>query len=243
MLFKSLVASFTLLAGLINAAPTSNNSSDATNFMSYGEPTVTVINQCSSTLKVGHSRDTEYFGDIVDVPAGSQHTFTLPINWSGRIWGRTNCGGTDCFKSGMGSPASLAEFHFLDSGKVFYDISFVAGFNLPIVVAPVKKVVPSGPGVTETYCTTSSCTTLPSCPAGFETFDDQGNVSGCMSACTKFNTDEYCCTGAFNSPNTCSTNSFASAVSAACPDVYSYAYDDVDSAFLCTYNAYTVTYC
>jgi hypothetical protein len=241
LLIKSVVASFALLAGLVSAAPTSN-STDSDNFMTYGDPTVTVINQCSSTLKVGSSRDTEYFGDIVDVPAGSEYTYTFPINWSGRIWGRMTCSGDNCFKSGMGSPASLAEFHFLDSGKVYYDISFVDGFNLPMVVAPVKKLT-GGTGSNENYCKTSSCTSLPSCPAGFETYDDKGAVSGCMSACTKYNTDEYCCTGAYGSADTCTTNSFASAVSAACPDVYSYAFDDVDSAFLCTYNAYTVTFC
>ncbi|CAO0792018.1 unnamed protein product [Mucor circinelloides] len=247
MIFNTVITSFALMAGLVAAAPTAastNATAAAANnvsFLKFGQPTVNVVNKCSSTLKVGNSIDVDYFGDIVDVPAGSTHTYTLPVNWSGRIWGRINCGGENCFKSGMGSPASLAEFHFLDSGSVYYDISLVDGFNLPMTVAPVMKG-----GLTSAdsrHCATSACSTLPSCPSGFETYDAQGKVSGCKSACTKFNTDEYCCTGDFYNPNVCSTNAYASEVKAVCPDVYTYAFDDATSVFICTSNEYTVTFC
>ncbi|KAL9547450.1 hypothetical protein MBANPS3_006167 [Mucor bainieri] len=231
MIFNTVITSFALMAGFVAAAPASasSNATAATtnvSFLKFGQPTVNVVNQCSSTLKVGNSIDVDYFGDVVDVPAGSTHTYTLPVNWSGRIWGRMNCGGENCFKSGMGSPASLAEFHFLDSGAVYYDISLVDGFNLPMTVAPVMKE-----GLTSTdnrHCATSTCSTLPNCPSGFETYDDE---------------DEYCCTGDFYNPNVCSTNSYASEVKAACPDAYSYAFDDATSVFICASNEYTVTFC
>lgn len=232
MLFTSIIA--LLSAGLVAAAPTNTT-------YAAGLPTVIVKNQCKSALKVGHSIDTEYFGDVVNVPAGKSYTLTLPINWTGRVWGRESCSGNNCFKSGMGSPASLAEFFFKENGDVFYDISFVDGFNLPMVIEPVNKVALKYGD--ERLCATSSCSVLPNCPTQFITYDDQGNVSGCKSACTYYNTDEYCCTGDYHDPNVCKTYSYASDVKAACPDVYSYAFDDFSSAFMCTSHAYTVTFC
>ncbi|GAA5809990.1 hypothetical protein MFLAVUS_003405 [Mucor flavus] len=244
MLLKSIVALLTV--GLVAAAPASNSSTagspsyDTT--YAAGPPTVIVKNQCSKKLTVGHSVDVDYYGETTDVAPGDSVTLTIPMNWSGRVWGRENCSGKeDCFKSGMTSPASLAEFHFMDSGKVFYDISFVNGFNLPIVVEPVNKIdLKYGDA---SLCRTSTCTNLPTCPTEFQTFDDEGNFAGCKSACTYFQTDEYCCTGDYYSSEACSTYSYASDVKAACPDVYSYAFDDVNSAFMCTSNAYTVTFC
>lgn len=229
MLFKSIVTLLSISSSLVMGAPTSMT------------PTVIVQNKCSSTLKVGNSIDTSYYGDVVDVPAGSNHTITLPINWTGRIWGRISCSGEKCFDSGMGSPASLAEFYFKDEGKVYYDISLVDGWNLPMVIEPVKKIALEYGD--DTLCATTSCSTLPSCPAGWETYDTKGNVSGCKSACTMYNTDEFCCTGPYLNAATCKANQYSKAVKAVCPDVYSYAYDDYTSAFMCTSFAYTVTFC
>ncbi|CAO3645492.1 unnamed protein product [Mucor hiemalis] len=228
MLFKSLVTLLSV-SSLVAAAPTSMT------------PTVIVENKCSTSLKVGHSIDVSYYGDVVDVPAGSSHTLTLPLDWSGRIWGRSSCSGEKCFDSGMGSPASLAEFHFKSEGKVYYDISLVDGWNLPMVITPVNKIALEHGDAS--LCATTSCTTLPECPAGWETYDTEGKVSGCKSACTMYNTDEYCCTGAFYDPKVCKANQFTEAVKAVCPDVYSYAFDDYTSAFMCTSFAYTVTFC
>jgi hypothetical protein len=92
-------------------------------------------------------------------------------------------------------------------------------------------------------CTTSLCTTLPPCPNGLETFDDNGKVSGCKSACTMYNTDELCCTGAHNDPDVCKANTFTHQVEAACPHAYSYAYDDATSVFSCNSQKYIVTFC
>ncbi|KAI8062842.1 thaumatin [Gilbertella persicaria] len=239
MLLKTWMTFVSMLASLVAAAPAKNTG--ATRFQDYGSPTVYVVNNCESTLKVGHSADVEYYGDIVNVAAGSKYTIHPPINWSGRVWGRINCGGQNCFKSGMGSPASLAEFHFMDNGKVFYDISLVDGYNLPMVVEPTIKA-DALVGTDNRWCAAPTCTSF-KCPSGFEVYDDQGNISGCQSACTKFQTDEYCCTGAFDSADTCTTNAYASQIKHTCPDAYSYAYDDATSVYMCTSNAYTVTFC
>ncbi|KAI8359883.1 thaumatin [Choanephora cucurbitarum] len=254
MLLKTLAVS--LLASLAMAAPSTNStsasstptkssstdSSSVTNYLSLGKPTIYVVNNCDATLKVGSAVDVEYFGKTVDVSAGAKHTINPPVGWSGRVWGRINCSGDKCFESGMGSPATLAEFHFMEDGKVYYDISLVDGFNLPMVVTPTVKT-DALTGSNNHWCTSTSCSSLPKCPSGFEVNDAKGKFAGCKSACTKFNTDEYCCTGNFNSGDTCTTNSYASAVKDACPEAYSYAYDDSTSVFMCTSNAYTVTIC
>jgi len=54
----------------------------------------------------------------------------------------------------------------------------------------------------------------------------------CFSACAKFDTDQYCCTGSHNSPQSCSPNDYSTAAKAICPDVYSYAFDDQTSTFV-----------
>ena len=229
MIFNSLITLLSL-SSLVAAAPATTMT-----------PTVIVQNKCSATLKVGHSIDTSYYGEVVDVPAGSSHTLTFPINWTGRIWGRTNCAGEKCFDSGMGSPASLAEFFFKDEGKVYYDISLVDGWNLPMVIEPTQKIALEHGD--ETLCAPTSCSKLPDCPAGFETYDSAGNISGCKSACTMFNTDELCCTGAYLDANVCKPNNYTEAIKSVCPDVYSYAFDDYTSAYMCTSFSYTVTFC
>lgn len=223
----------TLLVSMVFAAPSDINS--------LGQPTIIVKNRCNATLKVGHSKDVDWFGKVVSVSANSTYKINPPVGWSGRVWGRKNCSGDKCFDSGMGSPASLAEFHFLASGSTFYDISFVDGYNLPMVIEPVSK---SKKGDTNgRMCKTASCKKLPKCPSGWETYDDKGKVSGCKSACTKFNTDELCCTGSYNGQNLCHANHYTKQVKDVCPDVYSYAYDDATSVLMCNTRAFTVTIC
>ena len=54
----------------------------------------------------------------------------------------------------------------------------------------------------------------------------------CLSACAKYNKDQYCCQGSYNGPGKCSPNYYATAAKGVCPDAYSYAYDDQDSTFI-----------
>lgn len=53
----------------------------------------------------------------------------------------------------------------------------------------------------------------------------------CLSACAKYNSDQYCCTGSYDGPGKCSANYYSKAAKSVCPDAYSYAYDDQDSTF------------
>lgn len=54
----------------------------------------------------------------------------------------------------------------------------------------------------------------------------------CLSACAKWNKDQYCCTGSHNTPATCSPSEYSTQAKKVCPDAYSYAYDDQTSTFI-----------
>ncbi|KAI9849139.1 MAG: hypothetical protein M1837_005369 [Sclerophora amabilis] len=54
----------------------------------------------------------------------------------------------------------------------------------------------------------------------------------CYSACAKNNQPSDCCTEAYNTPMTCKPGLYSMNAKAACPDAYSYAYDDMTSTFI-----------
>jgi len=54
----------------------------------------------------------------------------------------------------------------------------------------------------------------------------------CYSACSKYNQDNYCCTGQYDGSSKCSPNYYSKAAKGVCPDAYSYAYDDQTSTFI-----------
>jgi len=66
----------------------------------------------------------------------------------------------------------------------------------------------------------------------------------CASACAKYNTPTYCCTGRFNSPNVCKHNYYSTAAKRVCPDAYSFAFDDQTSTFIIPSGAgFEVVFC
>lgn len=69
------------------------------------------------------------------------------------------------------------------------------------------------------------------CPEELKVSNSAGQVVSCLSAC---HTDEYCCSGQFNNPNTCKATDTARFIKSLCPQAYSYAYDDNKSTFTCS---------
>ncbi|KAE9458552.1 hypothetical protein C3L33_09539, partial [Rhododendron williamsianum] len=63
------------------------------------------------------------------------------------------------------------------------------------------------------------------CPPELE-LTSAGSTIACKSACAAFNTPEYCCTGNYSTPATCPPTEYSKLFKQACPDAYSYAYDD-----------------
>lgn len=54
----------------------------------------------------------------------------------------------------------------------------------------------------------------------------------CLSACAKWNLPQYCCTGSHDSPSSCGPSDYSTNAKTACPDAYSYAFDDQTSTFI-----------
>jgi hypothetical protein len=217
---------------------------------SGGSGNMTVANRCGYTVWVGVLANA---GDVLPVDggfelgAGSSYSFSTQFTngaWSGRVWGRTectaagtdcatgNCGQTQCNGAGGQPPATLAEFTIAQSGTTFYDVSLVDGYNLEMQI--------SGPG-----CPTVGCTSDLNaiCPAALQQLDSSGNVVACRSDCEQYDTAADCC---LNGPTACQANPPPDAhiFKTACPQAYSYAYDDASSTFTCAnQTSYTITFC
>ncbi|CAG9840622.1 unnamed protein product [Diabrotica balteata] len=190
---------------------------------------------------------------------GQSRTIGAPDNWAGRFWGRTWCddGSNHCLTGDCGNrvqcngaggvpPASLAEITMKGAGGLdFYDISFVDGYNIAISFEPV-----GGQGDGGQYsCKRAQCLRHlnDGCPNELKVMGPNGFAIACKSACLAFNTDQYCCRGAFGTPETCKSSTWPrnypqEVFKSQCPDAYSYAYDDHKSTFTCKASKYIVQF-
>jgi hypothetical protein len=219
------------------------------------------VNKCAQTVWVGAYGAPAPEGGGFRLDAGQSHTVAMPAGkWSGRFWGRTGCrfdagGAGSCETGDCGgklacagatgkTPATLAEFTLGDAANPdFYDLSLVDGYNLPMGIAPLEGTFTRSPGAAHD-CLVPSCAhdLDASCPAELRLMSG-AQVIGCLSACERFKTDEYCCAGAHNQPATCPPFSYAQVFKAACPTAYSYAYDDATSTFTCRGEDYAIFFC
>ncbi|XP_076955713.1 thaumatin-like protein [Bidens hawaiensis] len=176
---------------------------------------------------------------------------TAPKGWSGRLWGRSGCMfnvygegtcatgdcgiGLYCNGAGGEPPASIAEFT-LDSPVDFYDVSILDGFNMPISVFPYDD---SG------VCPSVGCESDLNlhCPTNLVVRGDRGEIVACKSACTAFQTPEYCCTGPFQNPNRCKPTKYSQYFKRACPSAYTYAFDDPLTTVTCRDSDYLIIFC
>jgi len=195
-------------------------------------------------------------------------SFTVPDLWtSGRIWGRRDCNfptgntsATTCLDGGCNGgllcdantgtgvpPATLAEWSLGGTtGTDFYDVSLVDGYNLPMRITPT-----SGCPVAE--CPWDLGPVCPEALAG--PFDTTGYPVGCKSACVA-NVDgnptnsPNCCSGSFDTPQTCPSSGVAYYwfFKGYCPNSYAYPYDESSGTALWTCASsnlanYTLTFC
>ncbi|XP_050205751.1 thaumatin-like protein [Mercurialis annua] len=222
-------------------------------FLSDGDAAVfTISNRCKTTIWPGilaGAGKPQLLGGGFELKPGLSVNINAPLAWSGRIWARTgctfgtsgrgscltgDCGGVlRCNGAGGQPPASLAEFT-LNSPLDYYDISLVDGFNLPI------SVMPSNPS----RCKATKCVSdlNKNCPIPLQV-KWHGQVVACKSACYALNQPQYCCTGAYSTPKTCSPTYYSKIFKAACPTAYSYAYDDPTSTFTCNNVNYWIVFC
>ncbi|OBZ90797.1 Pathogenesis-related protein 5 [Choanephora cucurbitarum] len=215
-------------------------------YIVFSSKSIVVQNNCKQIVSVGVLTNGVGGGpeQSFDLTPGASNSFSKPDQWGGRVWGRYSCSGSSgknleyCNTPGASNPASLAEFFFKGSGgKDFYDISLVDGYNIPM------SITPSGGGDANGYSCGSPQCQMNECPAEYAVKDATGNIISCQSACSKTGTDEHCCTGSYNDPNTCTPSGSSAVIKEACPDAYSFAYDDQTSTFQCEATSYTVSLC
>ncbi|KAI3882886.1 hypothetical protein MKX03_015781 [Papaver bracteatum] len=172
---------------------------------------------------------------------GASSSVDVPAGWSGRFWARTGCSTdssgrltcatTDCasgeveyYGAGAIPPATLLEFTLNgDGGKDFYDVSNVDGFNLP------TSITPQG-GCTSTECRININSVF---PPELRVKDAGGSVVSCKSSFLALQQPQYCCTGYFNTAETCPPTNYSKIFKDACPQAYSYAFDDKSITFTC----------
>ncbi|KAK9128582.1 hypothetical protein Syun_017379 [Stephania yunnanensis] len=223
--------------------------------LSEGATVFTLHNNCKTKVWLGilsgAGSDTLNHGGLRLKPSDTVNV-TAPEKWSGRFWGRHgctfnrrtgqghcvtgDCGGLmHCSGAGGAPPVSLAEFT-LNSPVDYYDVSLVDGYNLPISVVPI--------GGSGSMCKPVTCVSdlNRSCPQDLQV-KVNNRVVACKSACLAFNTPEYCCTGAYGTPDKCKPSEYSHVFKAACPSAYSYAYDDATSTFVCDRANYLIRFC
>ncbi len=184
---------------------------------------------------------------------GATHKFNVSMGWAGRLWGKTQCdaSGHHCATGDGPVPATLAEFTFGDATHVdFYDVSLVDGYNLAMRIVPIAGTFKKT-GNNKYDCNPAGCKAdlNAHCPDELAV-KHNGSIVACKSACATFKTDEYCCGGAHNKPETCKSSdwpkNYPAIFKTACPDAYSYAYDDNSSTFTCHGNpvsGYEIIFC
>jgi hypothetical protein len=211
----------------------------------------TVVNNCGYTVYPGIF-PAAYSNGGWQMAPGAQVSFTLDSGFIGRIWGRTGCNsanpavcstgqcggeGLQCAGTTGVAGTSLAEFNLNANGTDWYDVSYVDGFDNPI-----------GISISNPSCASpNACSSAPvtNCAADLKSGGD------CLSPCTVFNSDQFCCRGAFGTSATCvvanwpaEEQSFVTNIHNACPGEYAYAYDDNNGLHTCaTGSNYTVTFC
>ncbi|ORX45872.1 Osmotin, thaumatin-like protein [Hesseltinella vesiculosa] len=216
-------------------------------FVLAGSRSIDIVNNCPETLSIGVlTNGGSHVDQRFDLTSKGKRTISQSDTWGGRLFGQPQCVGNSndgkfCGPAGAGNPASLAEFFFKGAnGKDYYDVSLVDGYNLPMAIQPHGGQSSGG----EYDCGTPSCKKLPSCPSELTVKDSANKVIGCQSSCSKTGQPQYCCSGAYDSPSSCKADSQANSVKSACPDSYSWAYDDQTSTFVCMNpSSYTVTFC
>jgi Thaumatin family len=202
-----------------------------------GGPTraFTFVNHTGQTIWVGTQGSVLLNNGGWKLDVGQVDTIPVPNSWSsGRFWGRTECtfdssgagscatgdcgGHLQCNGAGGVPPASLAEFTLSGGGgNDFYDISYVDGFNVPVIITTSNT-----PSSSDPYrCGDPGCPTDINaiCPSQLQKKDAGGKVVACT-----------------NSPG------YAQLFKKACPTAYSYPYDDATSTFTCHNCNYQITF-
>lgn len=216
---------------------------------------IMLINDCYETIWPGVHTMAGYTVTPTGFKLRSKDTYHLkvPDSWSGTIWARTGCRGhhntsfrcdvgdcgtnhTHCFRNKPDTPATLFKFNLAPEGGISaYAIDLSDGFNLPAAISPLTS-----------KCKDIQCfrDMRSECPDWLAMYDDlgEGLKIGCKSKCYTTGDPKDCCTGDYESPETCELNEYTQLVVNNCPTAVSNSFDE--SKFTCFGGvSYKITFC
>ncbi|XP_044020750.1 pathogenesis-related thaumatin-like protein 3.5 [Aphidius gifuensis] len=220
---------------------------------------LSIINNCSFPIWPGiqgKPGKAHYENGGFELAQNETKIINTSHDWAGKIWARTNCDESgkcetgdcgnkiQCNGTGGVPPVTYAELTVRGWALIdYYHISLVDGYNLPIRMTPTGGYKMTNGD--EYDCTSASCHTdlNTKCPTELAVNNSDGSTIACKSACVAFDTDEYCCRGAYDSPQRCKSKNwpfnYPPIFKSACPSAYIYDYDNTPSLFACKGNFYT----
>ncbi|KAK3022967.1 hypothetical protein RJ639_046671 [Escallonia herrerae] len=182
---------------------------------------------------------------------GQSTTISLPVSWSGRLWGRTSCtyhssigrpvcvtgdcgsGSPECASASALPAVTIASFDLDgDGGLDLYVVSTSRGYNLGILVVPY--------GGSGGDCMATGC--VKDVKGGCES----ETSGGCKSTCFAFGDPKYCCSGGNAQLETCKPSPYSRYFSSRCPSAYGDVYADGGNntrRFACASANYAITFC
>ncbi|KAG4076940.1 hypothetical protein HA402_015927 [Bradysia odoriphaga] len=222
-----------------------------------GGRSITFLNRCNFPIWINPF---PILGNgIQRLEQNARTTCNIPDSgWRGRVWPKTGCDNNGqncavgqsippCPSTGCQPPAETkVEFFYpasIDRIAVWYDISLVDGYSLPMEIIPDKQ---------EGSCVTTNCAMkLDSCPSNENLVGDlriirNDRVVQCLAPCKKWNYPppygmgkseridpglHLCCPTPPISPQECTAGivtqtQYVNLIHRDCPTAYSYAYDD-----------------
>ncbi|KAK2972716.1 hypothetical protein RJ640_022157 [Escallonia rubra] len=182
---------------------------------------------------------------------GESTIFSLPVSWTGKLWGRTFCtyyssigrpvcltgdcgsGSPECARASALPAVTIASFDLDgDGGLDLYVVSTSRGYNVGILVVPY--------GGSGGDCMATGC--VKDVEGGCES-----ETSGaCNSTCFAFADPKYCCSGGNAPPETCKPSPYSRYFKSRCPSAYGDVYADRGNntrRFACASANYAITFC
>ncbi|KAK2988341.1 hypothetical protein RJ640_000328 [Escallonia rubra] len=220
--------------------------------------TFTLENKCQYTVWPGiaSTEDVQRTTTGFELQNGESRTISAPPSWTAQFWGRTLCavnsttrnftcvtgdcgsGMVECSGRRPDPPTTILEFSVGRPNEIdLFQVNVVDGYNLPMLAVPH-----GGAGAN---CSRAGCVMdLNICPAELQVIDGGREVVACKGPCQALRQDRYCCTGAYEKPSTCRPTLYSQVFKDACPQAYSFAYDDDNHTFSCDTRAdYLITFC
>lgn len=212
---------------------------------------ITVVNNCRDVIWPGlFSQAGSASSGGFELHPQEQQVVNVTNDWDGRMFARQgcvfnstmaacqvcNCGPDMACPGSNQPPCSLGEWNMNGyANQTFFDMSLVDGFNVGISIHAVQaNVTPVCNSHLDDF----------GCPPGLKRYDADGNYEACWSFCAYSQMSVFCCTGSYDSPQSCRVHGSARTAKHHCPDAYTWPFDDKTSTFTVpSSNDFVVHFC